>query len=251
MKRRIALLFVCLSVGLTVQSETFVGLTSATNRLVAGTNEALIISRLGLQSSFQFQMVKDGSIYTTSALLAGPADYVLSAASPTALAGPCELVFTNQALVHFQRIANAAIQTVVLRPAATSNTATISVPAGRQVRVFRPFPTNANGYGTLRLNRGTNTFTFSGGFAHFANEEFSGPIELTFFGPTSGTDSLVCSFVITEEAQLVPQGVAVQSPTGVFQLEVEKSTNLTSWMPAVIQTLREDQKAYYRLRITK
>jgi hypothetical protein len=241
---------IALSAGFKLSAETFIGLTSATNRLVVGTNEALIISKLGFNAALRFQLVKDGNIHSTTALAVGPADSVVSSASPAALAGPCELIFTNEALVNFQRIITTSIHTVVLAPSATTNTTTITVPSGRQLRLFKPLPSNTQ-WAPLRVFRGTNGFTFSQAFSQYANEEFSGPLELIFLGPTSGQDSLIFSYALTDEAQSLPQGLGIQSPTGLFQFEVEKSTNLTNWVPVVIQTLREDQKAYYRLRITK
>jgi hypothetical protein len=50
---------------------------------------------------------------------------------------------------------------------------------------------------------------------------------------------------------VAPQGLAIQGPTGAFQIAVEKSINLTNWSPTILQDVRDDQKAFYRLRITK
>ena len=102
----------------------------------------------------------------------------------------------------------------------------------------------------VTVSRGTNiVFVYIGGT--YGNAEVTGPADLSFYVSSVETEPKVFSYVITDEAQIVPQGVTVQAPTGVFQLGVEKSTNLTNWVPVIMQTPREDQKSYYRLRITK
>jgi hypothetical protein len=239
-------LFPFLAIAIAAEAETFLGITSATNRLVVGTNEALVILRFEVASPRNFQLVKDGGVFTTVAD-GVPMDRI-SPASPAALAGPCELILTNQASLVFHRLPTSSLQTLALTPSATTNTAVVSVPSDRSIRVFRPFPTYPNN--GLRVSRGTNGVELQQ-IAYSANEEFAGPVDLTFRGPTSGTESHIFTYALTEDTQVVPQGVAIQSGTGAFQLELEKSTGLTNWSPVVIQHLREDQKAYYRLRITK
>jgi hypothetical protein len=226
-------------------AETFIGVTSSTNRLVVGTNEALVISKFTYSGSFQ--LVKDGSVFTTSDGVFP--EYRIAADSPSALAGPCELVFPNVALLNFQRISTGSIQTVVLTPSATTNSATVSVPSGRNIRIFRPMPSTLGINASLRVARGTNIVSFYS-LSFKANDEFTGPIDVTFSGALSGTTHIY-SYALTDEPQVVPQGVTVQSPTGAFQFLVEKSVDLTNWVPSVIQNLQGNQKAYYRLRITK
>ena len=226
-----------------IHAETFLGVTSATNRLVVGTNEALIISSV-FPTDSSFQLVKDGSIFTT---IYGSPLTGLCPASPSALAGPCELIFTNTVLLNFQRVSTAAIQTIALQPMAT-NVITASVAVGQKIRVFNSF-----GYGYIKVTRGNSyimidTWSLS---QSRGNHEFSGPLSITFLMGDPQAWSYVISYVLIDEAQAVPQGVTLQSPTGIFQLSVEKSINLTNWSPAIFQTIREDQKAYYRLNITK
>ncbi|MEN9572658.1 MAG: hypothetical protein RL514_513 [Verrucomicrobiota bacterium] len=249
MKRTLAIA-VLSATAFTGAAETFLGVTSATNRLVVGTNEAIFISRLNVTAS-SFQLVKDGSTLSSSFNFGSDR---IDPASPVALAGPCELILPSQAAVHFQRLTTSSILTFVLPVSLSTNTTTISVPSGKTIRVFRPLPLSLTTW--LRLSRGTNSFTFNAGgpggaLAYFATEEFTGPLDVIFLGPSVGTEAGIFSYAMTEDAQIAPAGVAIQSPTGQFHLEVERSTNLTNWSPAVIQSLVEDQKAFYRLRITK
>lgn len=235
-----------LTASLSGTAETFIGVTSATNRLVVGTNEALVISKFTYNGSFQ--LVKDGNVFTTSD--GGVQENQISPESPSALAGPCELVFPNVALLNFQRISTSSIQTVVLTPSASTNSLTVSVASGRNIRIFRPMPSTLGINASLRLARGTNV-VFHYSLAFKANDEFTGPIDATFSGALTGTTAHIYSYALTEEPQIVPQGVTVQSPTGAFQFLVEKSVDLTNWVPSVIQNLQGNQQAYYRLRITK
>jgi hypothetical protein len=248
--KRISIVSVFVGVLAISHAETFVGITSATNRLVVGTNEAIIISKFYCPptNSRSFQLVKDGVIFESSS---EGITIRISPMNPSALAGPCELITTNQSIIHFQRIATSSVQTAILLPSASTNTSTVSVPSGRTLKIFLPFPPRLNGW--LRLNRGTNSVHFypGGSVNGDSTEEFTGPLDVTFIGPLTGTDCGVFSFVMTDEPQVVPQGVTVQSPTGAFQFLVEKSVDLTNWVPSVIQNLQGNQKAYYRLRITK
>lgn len=245
--QRIFRLIAFLAFTAAIQAETFFGITSATNRLVVGTNEALIIFKWESDGGVPtFQLEKGGDVFPARA--GNSFGDRISPNSPSALAGPCELIITNQALLAFHRLQTSAVKTFVLTPSATTNTAVVSVAAGRNIRIFASFP--PAGYSPIRVSRGTNGIELLA-VSFNAPDEFSGPVDLTFRGPTSGAQAGIYSYAITEDAQTVPQGVAVQSGTGVFQLELEKSTGLTNWSPIVIQQLRDDQKAYYRLRITK
>ena len=233
--------------------ETFLGPTSAMNRFVVGTNEAILITKwVPSNQSDGCQIVKDGVVYVVNPT-AGQIPFsseLPSPSSPSAIGGPCELIFTNGVLINFQRLATASITTTILAPLASTNKTSVTVASGQTLRLFRGFPYRGLSSAPIAVARGTNSFGLEEA-SFFANDEFGGPLTLTFFGPVSGTFSYLFSYALTDSAQAVPQGVTLQSPTGAFQLEIEKSTNLTNWVPAIIQSLREDQKAYYRLRITK
>ena len=239
--------FALIAMALTGKTETFIGSTSATNRLVVGTNEALIIHAFGLSGGIPngFQLIKD----TTTNSFALPGTCSLN--SPIAVAGPCEFTFTKSAIVSFRRIPTSAIQTVIVAP--NTNSTTVSVPSNRTILIFNPL--NAQAFSpsfgvSATVSRGTNIAPFSVG-GTYGNAEITGPADLVFSVGGGQTEPNVISYVITDEAQIVPQGVTVQAPTGSFQFQVEKSDNLTNWVPAVIQNLQGYQKGYYRLRITK
>jgi hypothetical protein len=247
--KRIATTLAVTIIELTASAETFVGVTSATNRLLVATNEAIFIHKfVGAFGAADFQVVKDGSVFTLQVPASNEWEFTPTPSSPAVIGGPCEIILTNQALVNFRRLVVTNVQTILLAPSVPPLTNTVMIAANQTLRVFRHFP--ALGAVNAQAKRGSSVATFTRISVH-GNDEFSGPLELSFSGPSSGTQAYLLSYVLTEEAQVAPQGAALQSPTGGFYISVERSSNLTNWTPSVIQTLTEDQKAFYRLRITK
>jgi len=238
----VCLLFLVFS----LRSETFLGMTSATNRFVIGTNESVFITTFRVNGVGPIQIVKDGQVYSFQNGFSSEPIY------PLAVAGPCEFIFTNSALVNFRRYASSSLVSIVLLPQANTNAEFIvTVPTGQNIRFFSPIGHVSSGHAVLR--RGTNAWTIDN---ISRPDEFSGPLEVAFRGPKSPEDGqsplpVLHTYGLSENAVVVPQGVAIQGPTGAFQVAVEKSGNLTNWSPAILQDIRDDQKAYYRLRITK
>lgn len=229
----------------TGRAETFVGITSATNRLLVATNEAIVFNKLSAQSnatSTSKFIVWMGTSYS----LLPP---ISSQSPPGAFAGPCELVFTNAHVVSFLRLTNTPIQMAVLPTATPATTQTLVVPTNQTLHFFV-----SSGYGRADVQRGGELVTdveMRGG------EELDGPLTVVLKGVTGTTQpdttntASIFSYYLTESATVVPQAGVLQGPTGGFQLAVEKSVNLSNWFPTVLQSLNSDQKAFYRLRIAK
>ncbi|MEQ2006630.1 MAG: hypothetical protein ABMA26_07525 [Limisphaerales bacterium] len=238
--KKLLLLAVLTVVGHTADADTFVGVTSATNRFLVATNEAVLVANGSGSSSAQ--VVKDGQNDSVRLL---PAAAVNGSLAPLAIVGPCELIFTSASLLNFRRIPSGNIQTVILPPGVTTNSqTTLTIPDGKAVTFFRP----SSSFG-IYLQRGTNTF---GPFYLEGGDKMTGPLTITLTGTVgSGQLSAVYSYFISDGYSVVPQAAGIQAPVGAFQIAVEKSVNLTNWSPAILQDIRDDQKAYYRLRITK
>ena len=223
-------------------AETFVGVTSATNRLVVATNKCILVSTF-VSPGGVMQVVKEVQIHTLLSSVQAQPSY------PAAVTGPCDFDFTNAVLVNFRRYSSVSVQTVLLSPqAGTNEEFSVTIVAGQNVRLFQPISGNS-----VRIQKGTNTFNLVLGPASPV-DEFTGPLTIAFRGNNSVTESpysTLYGYALTESATVVPQAIAIQSPTGAFQIAVEKSGNLTNWSPAILQDIRDDQKAYYRLRITK
>lgn len=231
-------LLTLLALGLKTRAEFFLGVTSATNRFLIGTNEAVLI-RTDSFSSGDLQFLKDGNTHTLN--LQGPSS------PPMAVVGPGEIVVTSSALFSFARIPTNGLQTILLPPAIGTNSEfKFSVAAGKNIRFF--FPLSAP---EAKFDRGTNSVTRNifATIRDFGPIEVSGPVEVTLSNRL-GSRSALATVAETDESVLVPQGI-IQGPTGAFQIAVEKSSNLINWTPAILQDIREDQKAFYRLRIAK
>jgi hypothetical protein len=236
------LVFVALgAMCLTGLSETFMGVTSATNKLLLATNEAAIFYRLNPSSSpIPCQLVKDGQIHN----IFFSVELNNATTSTYALVGPCELIITNNVLLNFRRVPGSTIQTSLIPPASPNpNQVVLNVPDGKSLRFFEAS-------GGVTVSRGTNVFQASF-IRRNPDEEFTGPLTITITGYTGGTESRHISYYFTDTFTALPQGVGAQTASGVSQIGVEKSGDLTNWSPTILQDIRNDQKAYYRLRITK
>ena len=108
---------------------------------------------------------------------------------------------------------------------------------------FADFRLGANSFSGLPV---VSSYGYNSNFGRDANAEFGGPLEIALSGAY-----LLVSYVLTEQVQSLPQQSVLQGPTGNFRVLVEKSTNLTNWIPSAIIDLRDDQKAFYRFRISK
>jgi len=67
-----------------------------------------------------------------------------------------------------------------------------------------------------------------------------------------GSERQIFTYYFTDDfLQFTAEGY-IKSPTGTFEVLVEKSTDLTQWLPVMVQnTATADSKAFYRLRIQK
>lgn len=88
------------------------------------------------------------------------------------------------------------------------------------------------------------------------NTEFSGPLEIELTVPESRVlgdfeFAAVYSYYFTEDFLVAPEFGFLQGPSGAFEIAVEKSVDLTNWFPVMLQNTSNDQKAFYRLRLTR
>src|SRR5271155_2470040 len=97
MKPRVAIILCIALVSTLAKGETFIGPTTATNRLLVSSNSAIIITTtLGdFTNSTYIALGVDGYLF--------PLNYFapLENGSEYALAGPAELVFSNAALITY------------------------------------------------------------------------------------------------------------------------------------------------------
>lgn len=218
--------------------ETFFGYSTPTNRLIIGSNEAIVIYAFEDDEAL---LVKDDS---TNSVRLGTGD----PARPRAIAGPAELLFlTNStvfplgglppALLTYKRIKNGGIVTQIV-PYGMSNS--ISVASNETIKFFQPTESARR----AEFKRGA----FVTSMSIQNNLEVSGPMEITFFG---GSGGFVTTYSYCFVGQFLVMPEFVEVPTGTFELRIEKSTDLTNWIPVVVNARSEDSKAFYRMRFDK
>src|SRR4029077_11274972 len=134
MKPRILLAFICALISTLAHAETFIGPTSATNRLLVPTNSAIIITTTLGDFTNSTQVVLQGYQFTQSYFAP------LESGNSYALAGPAELIFTNPVAITFYRIMNAAIRSQGIG----NDPIGILIPTNKTMRLFGvPAPVNA------------------------------------------------------------------------------------------------------------
>jgi hypothetical protein len=118
------------------KSETFIGPTTSTNRLLVPTNSAIIITATFGDFTNSTQLELGGGVPFTQSYFAP-----LENGAIYALAGPAELVFSNAVLFTFYRLTNSAIysQGILNDPIG------IPIASNKTMRVFGvPAPVNAS-----------------------------------------------------------------------------------------------------------
>lgn len=158
-----------------------------------------------------------------------------------ALAGPAELIFSNAALITFYRLTNSAIATQGI----ANDPIGIPIASNKTMHVFGvPAEVNA-------------TFTrLDGGSLSFALEpnrpaEFTGPGTLFLNSGVLPPYAKFISYFLDEDGFTLPDSRAIAGPSGSFAVMVEKSVDLQSWSPVLLQNATDSTKAFYRLRIQR
>lgn len=217
------------------RSETFLGPTTPTNRLLVATNSAILITTMAGDYTNSTEIVFQG--YPIGQSSFAP----LASGSVYALAGPSELICSNAALVTFFRITNSAIRTQTI----ANDPIGITIASNQTMRLFSvAAPVNAS------LSR------LEGGFVGFTLEpnqpfEFTGPGILNLSSGVLPPNVKWISYFIAEDGFAIPNQRYVAGPSGSFAIGVEKSYDLSTWQPVLLDTATEPTRAFYRLRIQR
>jgi hypothetical protein len=218
----------------TACGETFIGPTTATNRLLVPTNSAIIITATfgDFTNGTQVQL-GEGTPFTQSYFAP------LQNGTVYALAGPAELIFSNAVLFTFYRLTNSAIYTQGI----ANDPIGITIASNKTMHLFGvPAEVNAS---FTRPGGGSLSFTLE------PNQpaEFTGPGTLFLNSGVFFPDAKFISYFLEEDGFALPVLGAVAGPTGSFAITVEKSSDMQSWSPVLLQTASDPTKAFYRLRI--
>jgi hypothetical protein len=232
-------LFIAL-VGMPAYSETFIGPTTSTNRLLVPTNSAIIITATfgDFTNSTQVQLGDGGSPFTQSYFAP------LQNGTVYALAGPAELIFSNAVLFTFYRLTNSAIYSQGI----ANDPIGIPIASNRTMHVFGvPAPVNASFSRPESAGGGTLSFMLE------PNQpaEFTGPGTLYLNSGVLPPYAKFISYFIEEDGFALPGQRAIAGPSGSFAISVEKSVDLNTWSPVLMENTSDLVKAYYRLVIQR
>jgi hypothetical protein len=216
-------------------SETFIGSTTSANRLLVPTNSAIIITTTLGDFTNSTQVQLDGFTFTQSYFAP------LESGTVYALAGPAELIFSNAVIFTFYRLTNSAIHT----QGVANDPIGITIPSNSTMHIFGvPATVNA---GFSRDGGGSLSFTLEPN----RPAEFTGPGTLFLNSGVFFPYSKFISYFIAEDGFSLPGQQALVGPTGSFAVTVEKSPDLNTWSPVLMENASDAAKAFYRLRIQR
>jgi len=227
-------LFIAL-VSTLAHGETFIGPTTAANRLLVPSNSAIVITATFGDFTNSTQVVLGGFQFTQSYFAP------LENGDSYALAGPAELIFSNAVVISYYQVTNSAIRTQSIG----NDPIGIAIALNRTMRLFSvPAPVSAS-------------FSRPGsGFVSFTLEpnrpaEFTGPGTLALNSGVFPPYGKFVSYFIAEDGFTMPNQRAIAGPSGSFAIMVEKSFDLNTWSPVLLQNTSDANKAFYRLRIQR
>jgi hypothetical protein len=149
------------------------------------------------------------------------------------------LIFSNTVLVTFYRLTNSAIYT----QGVANDPIGIPIASNKTMHLFGvPAEVNAN---FSRQDGGSLGFTLQ------PNQpaEFTGPGTLFLNSGVLPPYAKFISYFFEEDGFTLPGMRAIAGPSGSFAISVEKSVDLESWSPVLLQNTSDPTKAFYRLRI--
>ncbi len=237
MKPRTALALFIVSVSTLAHGETFIGPTTATNRLLVPSNSAIIITATfgDFTNSTQVALGEGGLPFLQNYFAP------LENGGTYALAGPAELFFSNAVLISYYQVTNSAIRTQFI----ANDPIVIPIASNKTMCLFGvPAPVNAG-------------FSRPGsGFVSFILEpnrpaEFTGPGSLQLSSGVFFPYSKFISYFIVEDGFTLPSQRAIAGPTGSYAITVEKSFDLNTWSPVLLANTSDANRAFYRLRIQR
>jgi hypothetical protein len=231
MKYQIWLAFILALISTLAHGETFIGPTTSTNRLLVPTNSAIVITTTLGEFTNGTQVVLQGYQFAQSYFAP------LESGSSYALAGPAELIFTNSVAITYYRIVNSAIRSQSIG----NDPIGISIPTNKTMRLFGvPAPVNAS---FSRIGTGSVSFTLQ------PNQpaEFTGPGTLFLHSGVFPLGKFI-SYFFAEDGFVLPNQRGIAGPTGSYAIMVEKSFDLSSWSPVLLETISDAPQAFYRLR---
>jgi hypothetical protein len=161
-----------------------------------------------------------------------------------ALAGPAELIFSNSVLFTFYRLTNSTIHSQGI----ANDPIGIPVDSNKTMHVFGvPAPVNASFARQPSEGGGTLNFTLEPN----RPAEFTGPGTLYLTSGVFPPYAKFISYFIAEDGFTLPDQRAIAGPSGSFAIIVDKSPDLNTWSPVLLQGTSDPVRAFCRLRIQR
>jgi len=235
MKPRTALAFFIVLISTLAHGETFIGPTTASNRLLVASNSAIIVTATFGDFTNSTQVALAGSKFAL------PYFAPLENGSSYALAGPAELIFANTVLISYYQMTNSAISTQFI----ANDPVVIPIASNKTMRLFG-VPASVNA-GFSRPGSGFVSFTLEPN----RPAEFTGPGSLQLSSGVFFPFSKFISYFIAEDGFTLPGQRAIAGPTGSYAITVEKSFDLNTWSPVLLANTSDEKEVFYRLRIQR
>jgi len=213
----------------------FIGPTTATNRLLVPSNSAIVITATFGDFTNSTQVALADFQFTQSYFAP------LEIGNSYALAGPAELIFSNAVVITYYQVTNSAIRTQSIG----NDPIGIPIATNKTMRLFGvPAPVNAS---FSRPGSGSLSFILE------PNQpaEFTGPGTLALSSGVFPPYGKFISYFFAEDGFTLPNQRAIAGPSGSYAVTVEKSFDLNTWLPVLLENTSDANKAFYRLRIQR
>jgi hypothetical protein len=236
MKTKIALALLLALGSLSGRAETFLGPTTASNRLLVPANSAIIITATLGNFTNSTQVAFNGGYAFTQSYFAP-----LANGTTYAVAGPVELIFTNSMLFTFYRLTNSTITTL----AVGYDPIGIPIPTNKTMHFFGVPDQVFGSFSSAGPNGGWVSFTITPN----SPAEFTGPGTVYLNSGVFPPLGKFISYYFADDGLAVSDQRAIVGPTGSLAVIVEKSTDLKAWSPVLMQNTSDPVGAFYRVRI--
>ena len=215
--------------------ETFIGPTTATNRLLVASNSAIIITTTLGDFTNSTQVLLGAGVPFTQSYFAP-----LQSGTTYAVAGPAELIFSNAVLFTFYRLINSTIRSHGI----ANDPIGVQIASNKTMHLFGVPGAVSSSFSSSASGRNLN-FTLQ------PNQpaEFTGPGTLFLNSGVFPPYAKYISYYIAEDGFAMPGQRAIAGPSGSFGIIVEQSADLNAWSPVLMQNTSDAERAYYRLRI--
>jgi hypothetical protein len=228
---------ICLALAsILARGETFIGPTTASNRLIVPANSAIIITATFGDFTNSTQVVLGAGGNPLLEKNFSP----LENGSTYALAGPAELIFTNLALITYYQVTNSAIITQFVG----NDPIGFPIASNTTIRLFNvPAP-----IGAIFSRPGNSTVNFI--LEPNQPAEFTGPGTLSLYGDLPPYGQFI-SYFIEQDGFTIPNERVIAGPSGSYAITVEKSLDLNTWTPVLLANTSDPVQAFYRMKIQR